>query len=396
MSASVIDLEAQRDRAIAKADEVLVGAERSKRNLSAVEHEIVTKCTSQAGDLNAEIVRIKQKRLRTQIPQQIPHVESGHAEEPMTPARFAADYSRAFYSRIATGPSPAINAALGEGTDVAGGFAVPVIVDGQIVPLAPSDLAVRNLARVIPTTSDIKSPGAAALSTAAAKSEASAFTASVPSLNQFTLSAFLAGAEVDVSVELINDAQKFAAFCGDDLALAVQEYEESKFISGSGSGEPQGLQGNIDTGVAAATADGADNLLSIAATFDILGTLKGTYHQNASWLMQRASGVALRKAQVQSGLFEPVFTRENGQDFLHGYPVYYSESMPAIAAAATPVIFGDFRQGYLIGDRGGPAIRVKVLDQAKALYGWVTLLGYRRTDGRVRRSEALKALTLHS
>jgi HK97 family phage major capsid protein len=112
--------------------------------------------------------------------------------------------------------------------------------------------------------------------------------------------------------------------------------------------------------------------------------------------MQRATGVLLRKAQKQANLFEPVFTRSNGQDYLHGYPVTYSTAMPAVAASATPVLFGNFSLGYVIGDRGGSGINVKILDQPLAVQGQIILLAYRRTDGRVRRSEAIQAITLHA
>jgi HK97 family phage major capsid protein len=112
--------------------------------------------------------------------------------------------------------------------------------------------------------------------------------------------------------------------------------------------------------------------------------------------MQRATAIELRKAQKQSNLFEPVFVRVGKQDFLHGYPVTYSTAMPAIAAGATPVLFGDFKVGYVIGDRGGSGINVKILDQPRATEGLIVLLAYRRTDGRVRRSEAIQAITLHA
>ena len=79
-----------------------------------------------------------------------------------------------------------------------------------------------------------------------------------------------------------------------------------------------------------------------------------------------------------------------------GYPVTFSTAMPAIAASATPVLFGDFKQGYVIGDRGGSGINVKILDQPKAIEGILQLIAFRRTDGRVRRSEAIQAITLHS
>jgi HK97 family phage major capsid protein len=59
-------------------------------------------------------------------------------------------------------------------------------------------------------------------------------------------------------------------------------------------------------------------------------------------------------------------------------------------------LFGDFKQGYVIGDRGGSGINVKILDQPKATEGILQLLAYRRTDGRIRRAEAIQAITLHS
>ena len=71
--------------------------------------------------------------------------------------------------------------------------------------------------------------------------------------------------------------------------------------------------------------------------------------------------------------------------------MYYSASMPTAARGHTPVLFGDFLQGYVIGDRGGSGIDVKILDQPLATQGQIALLGFRRVDGRVRRSAAIQA-----
>jgi HK97 family phage major capsid protein len=174
-------------------------------------------------------------------------------------------------------------------------------------------------------------------------------------------------------------------------------FEENLFVNGTGTGQAQGLIGNTGAGVTGVLV-GTDNYASelLSATFDVLGRLNAAYHPGASWLMARATGVAIRKAQMQANLFAPVWTRENGRDFLHGYPVTFSGYMPAIAAGNTTVLFGDFKQGYIIGDRGGSGINVKILDQPKATEGQLILLAYRRTDGRVRRSEAIQAITLHS
>jgi HK97 family phage major capsid protein len=282
-----------------------------------------------------------------------------------------------------------------EGTNSAGGFAVPISVAGEIIPLAPPEFGVQTIAQIIPTQNDLKFPSKLAHGTAAMKTEATgAFAGTDPTLTQFTLSAFMIGHIEDASWELLQDVSAFQAFMSDDILLSIAVLKEAKFVSGSGTGEPQGLVGNTGAGVTAVAADSFGNKLPISATFDVLGTLNAVYHPNASWLMSRVSSIILRKAQFQANLFEPVFNRVGGTDYLQGYPVTYSSSMPAATTTLTPVLFGDFKRGYLIGERGGNGVAVKILDQTKAANGLLEVLGYQRVDGRVRRSEAIQAITL--
>lgn len=311
------------------------------------------------------------------------------------------DYRQAFAEYVASNGNK-ISAALYEGSNPAGGFIVPVVVEGQVVPLAPTDMGVRAIASVIPTSMDIKIPRQTVISTAAGKAEgtgsgANVFQESEPVLDQFTLSAFMAGVLHQISWELAQDVPSFQQFAIGDMLLAQQLYEENLYVNGTGTGQAQGLIGNVGAGVTGVAA-GTDNYASelLAATFDVQSALKTAYHQNAGWLMTRATATVIKKQQSQTNLFTPVWTRENGKDYLHGYPVTFSTAMPAIAAGATPILFGDFKQGYVIGDRGGSGINVKILDQPKAVEGILQFLAYRRTDGRVRRSEAIQPITLHS
>jgi HK97 family phage major capsid protein len=186
-----------------------------------------------------------------------------------------------------------------------------------------------------------------------------------------------------------EDVSLFRTFCLEDAVSGFLEYEEALFVTGSGSGQAQGLIGNVGAGVTE-EPDSNGNLISIQGTLDLIGTLKARYDSNASWLMQKATSLIIRKAQAGANLFEPVFRRENGVDLLHGYPIAYSSAMPTAARGAAPILFGDFKLGYIIGDRGGPALVLKVLDQTNIMQGLIDLLFYRRTDGRVRRSEALQ------
>jgi HK97 family phage major capsid protein len=395
---TVQELQQQHDQALSKADRLISGAESQKRQLTSAEQQIfdgymrdaaktkekIAAASPTATRNTAEVRALLSKHPRFPSIERIP---SGDGLTPLVSNRLSREYFQSFYSWL--GGSGPISASMQEGFSNSGGYAVPVVVDDHVVPLAPQDSSVRRLSTVIPTRSDIKTPQVTARAAVAAKSETSPFAVAAVTLGQFTLAAFAAGIETQTSLEFAQDVFLFRNFCLDDAVSAFLEYEESLFLSGTGSGQPQGLIGNVGAGVTE-EPDGLGNLISIQGTLDIIGTLKATYDPNASWLMQKATSLIIRKAQVGANLFEPVWTRVNGQDYLHGYPVAYSSAMPAAARGATPILFGDFKRGYLIGDRGGSALILKILDQAGAAQGLVDLLFFRRTDGRVRVAEAIQ------
>lgn len=302
---------------------------------------------------------------------------------------------------------PRVSAASYEGSSTEGAAIVPVVIQQQIVPLSPPEMGISKLATVIPTETDLRFPRKTAHGTAAAKAEGTGngsnlFTGTDPTLDQFTLSAFMIGHPEDASWELLQDVNVFQSFLTEDILLSLAVLKEGWFWSGSGTNQAQGIKGNIGAGVSAnqvITAGSGDSNGSalIDATFDVMGALNAVYHPRAAFLMSRATSVYIRKAQKQSNLFEPVYVRVGAQDYLHGYPVEFSTSVDDVSAVNhVPVVFGDFKAGYLIGVRGGAGINVKILDQPKALEGLLTVLGYQRLDGRVRRSEALQPVTIAS
>ena len=407
---NLFEMKKQRAHALDKAETILGLSENGKRDLTAAEQQDIDICMSAVKTLTPQIEAIESKNTLSSVFKTLGGVgllsggtgqpQSGKFGTLLRPERvLSTEYIGAFFQHISSGGS-AVSAALYEGSDGAGGYAVPIVVNDQIVPLAPPDQGVRAVANVIPTSMDIKIPRKGSFGVAGSKEETGAavnlFPETDPTLDQFTLSAFMVGIVEKISFELAQDVPSFQQFCVTDMITAQQIYEGAKYVNGTGTGEPQGLIGNTGEGITGALPDASGNLLSIDATYDVMGTLKTPYHAGASWLMQRATAVALRKAQKQANLFEPVFTRVGTQDFLHNYPVVYDSNMPTIGSLATPVLFGDFRQGYVIGDRGGAGINVKLLDQPLALQGQIALLGYRRSDGRVRRSEAIQAITLAS
>ena len=431
--ATLLELKTQQQEALNKADAALKTAEAAARPMNASEQE---QYNNAMGDFRAIGVTVKAKEelanLHLLNPAQM--LAGVHPEAEGADAEFAAHlrgsrrtFSKAYFNafaqmakaRGAVTPAlaaalaagydaeggyafPALNAALSEGTTTAGGFAVPVTVDQQIVPLAPPVIGVETIATVIPTSMDVKFPRKTAHGTATYKAESAAFGGADPTIDQFTLSAYMVGHSEAASWELLQDVVAFQSFMTDDILLSIATLKENYYVNGTGTNQPQGLIGNTGTGTGAAYAvtgtPATDSAALLLATFDVLGTISPVYDAGASWLMQRATSVAIRKAQMQTNLFAPVyFTDGAGKDYLHGRPVTFSGAMPLLPTATTtgvsPILFGDFKRGYLIGHRGGSGVNVKILDQIQALNGQLVILGYQRVDARVRRSEAIQQIS---
>jgi HK97 family phage major capsid protein len=287
----------------------------------------------------------------------------------------------------------------------AGGYAVSVPTDPQIVPLALPDLGIFNASTVIPTASDLKVPIQASFGTSALKSESTGtiatFGGTDPTLAQIALTSYMIGALRLVSWELLQDVQQFNTFVVDDLLKGQRILEGQLLASGTGSGQPQGVFGSTGTGTGSAyalTGASSDATVLLDSLFDVTATLKGTYQANASWIMSRATGLAIRRAQMQTNLFVPVSTVDaDGTERILGRPVYFDVNSPTLPTSTTtgvtPILFGDFKAGNLIGVRGGGGINVKLLDQPYASAAQLGVLCYRRLDSRVRLKEAIQQIS---
>jgi HK97 family phage major capsid protein len=311
--------------------------------------------------------------------------------------------------RKANGDFPTINATMYEGnqgsSDAAGGYAISVPTVQQIVPLALPDLGIFDASLVVPTATDIKVPQQVSFGTSALKSESTGTVATFggtdPALGQILLSAFMAGAIRWVSWELLQDVEMWQQFVVDDLLKGQRILEDQLLATGTGVNQAQGVFGNTGLGVGspyALTGAATDSTTLLESLFDVTATLKGSYQANASWIMSRATGLQIRRAQMQTNLFVPVATVDpDGTERILGKPVFYDVNAPALPTATSsgvaPILYGDFKQGYIVGVRGGSGINIKVLDQPQAAQGLLGLLVYRRLDGRVRRSEAIQQIS---
>jgi HK97 family phage major capsid protein len=296
------------------------------------------------------------------------------------------------------------SAATYEGSPSGGGYAVSLPTVPQIVPLAMPDLGIFDASMVIPTATNVLIPQQVSFGTSVTKAESGAsiatFGGTDPTVGQIELQAYMVGALRLASWELLQDVEMWQQFIIDDLLKGQRILESQYLASGTGIGQPQGVFGNTGTGTGSAYAlagTSSDAVTILDALFDVVATLKGSYQANASWVMARATGLAIRRAQMQANLFAPVVTNDpDGTERILGKKVFYDVNAPALPTATTagvfPILFGDFQAGNLIGVRGGAGINVKILDQPYAANGQLGILAYRRIDSRVRRSEAIQAI----
>jgi HK97 family phage major capsid protein len=297
------------------------------------------------------------------------------------------------------------NAALGEGGTAADGSAlVPIQTDPSIPNLQMVECSARSLSTVITTEMDLNVPYQSGKTVASQKAESNnsstnAFATSVPTFATTKLSAYMLGDSVFASWELLQDAKAAGQFITADLARAIRVAEESAFISGTGSGQPQGYLGNATAAVGATITAGA-GALSTNNILDTMATLNRAYYSNATWLVNRQEAVRLFKAQLAASQFQTYFTFDtNGAWRLLGFPMEFSAALPVFNASPLVTgawLFGDFSSYAVIGDRGDSSIKIKVLDQVAALNGQTVILGYRRVDQRVILQEAVIQLNTNA
>ena len=220
--------------------------------------------------------------------------------------------------------------------------------------------------------------------------EEGAYTESDDSFGQVSIGAYKLGTMIKVSEELLNDSVfDLESYIAREFARRIGTKEEEAFFTGDGTGKPLGIlaaSGGAETGVtaASATAVTADELM------DLFYSLKSPYRKNAVWILNDSTIKAIRKLKDNNGqyLWQPSLVAGT-PDTILGRPVKTSTYMPAIAAGAKTIAFGDFSY-YWIADRQGRSF--KRLNELYAANGQVGFLGSQRVDGKMILPEAVKVL----
>ena len=302
----------------------------------------------------------------------------------------ASDAYKEDFDRHLRGKVPLHNV-LSEGVDADGGYLVPEEFETQIVTALEAENVIRSLAKVITTQHERKIPIATGHSTAQWTAENAAYTESNPTFGQKQIDAFKLTDLCRVSVELLQDsAFDIEDYLMNEFARAFGIAEEEAFCVGTGTNQPTGIF--TENGGAVGVTAAAQNAITADELISLVYALKSPYRRNAKFLMNDATISAIRKLKDSNGVYLWQPSLQAGEpDKLLGYDLYTSPYVPAMAADAYTVAFGDFKN-YWIGDRAGRT--VQRLNELYATNGQIGYVATERVDGKVILTEGIQLLQM--
>ena len=291
-------------------------------------------------------------------------------------------------------------------TGSAGGFALPEIIERQIQRLSVDISPIRQIATVRMVGSpdykelfDINGAAFEWVGEAGARSQTN-----TPDLAEVAPTFGMASARPRASEESLDDLFfDVESWLINSAAEAIAQGEGLAFVSGNGTNRPTGFLAGptpvttVDASRAFGTlqyiASGQAAALPTSADvfYDLVYALRARYRANATWVLNKLvlSSVRKYKDTTNQYLWQPSLSMSQPETFM-GYPIVEAEDMPAVAANAFPVAFGDFREGYLIADRVG----MRMTRDDITVPGFVQFYIRKRVGGRIRNSQAIKLLRI--
>ena len=246
-----------------------------------------------------------------------------------------------------------------EGNNLAGGFLVPEEFENTIVTLREQFGVIRNHARVVPMSSDIKRmPRRSTNLTASFVGEANTATQTNETFDQINLVAKKSMVLTKFSSELSEDAViNFADDLAGEMAYAQAKLEDQCAFIGDSTSTYGGMTGLATAVGSAGVTTGASTAGAIT-----LGEIQGAFallpqyadNANAKIFCHKTiwNSLFLRLAYISGGNNAVDLLTGSGQLSFAGYPVVLTQAMNSSTATGKIMFhFGDMSQAVYFGDR---------------------------------------------
>jgi HK97 family phage major capsid protein len=239
-----------------------------------------------------------------------------------------------------------------------GGFAVPVDLDPTLLNTSNGVVnPIRSIARVVRTTVDTWRGVTSGAITASYATEATETTDNSPTLAQPEISTEKAQAFVPMSIEITMDWPTIRDELATLLADAKDTLEASKFATGTGTNEPQGVVTGATNTVNATTGQAFD----LEDVYRLRQALPPRYRPRATFLgdiaiLDRVRQFETAAGGTGSGVVWVDSLQDDLPSRLFGKAVYeFSEMVDVTTTGSKFLLYGDFSR-YVIVDRVGLTI----------------------------------------
>lgn len=240
--------------------------------------------------------------------------------------------------------------ALVEGTDALGGYLVPEELRSEVFRILPDYSVMRKIARVIPMATDtLKLNTLAARPSAYWTSEYGSKTTTSAEFSQVSLTPNDLVCLLPVTHQLLADANiNLVQFIVEIFTEAIACEEDKAFFTGSGTGQPKGINQETLTSIDAGGAVGFNHVIALIDSVP----QRIAQSPRAAFVAHRYVKRILRNIKDTTGnyIWRDGGASNNGEtkrlpDTLYGYPFHEQNDL-----AQTELYFGDWSY-YIIGDR---------------------------------------------
>jgi len=214
-------------------------------------------------------------------------------------------------------------------------------------------------------------------------------TADAGKFTSVDLTGYLAGALTLIGKSVINNSEiDVLNFIVTEMSKQIALFLEKELLIGT-SGKAVGALSTSNTAtLTSATAITADDLITVQSKVPTV------YQANACWTMSPATFAAIRKLKDSTGqyLLQTAPNIVGSFPFmLLGKPVFLSDNMPAVAAGAKPILYGDY-SGMAVNMR--QQIEMQVLNEKYATQHAVGLVAWFEFDSNVIDHQKLATITM--
>lgn len=213
-------------------------------------------------------------------------------------------------------------------------------------------------------------------------------TADAGKFTSVDLGGFLAGALTLIGRSVENNSVfSVTDFVVQQMAQDIARWIEGQLLTGTGNSAATGACTTTNTlTAAAAAAVTTDELIGLQAK------IKQAYQKNACWTMAPDTFVALKK--LKDGNNRYLLQDDYSAEFpyrLLGKPVHLSDNMPAMAAGAKAILYGDY-SGLSVNFREN--ISIEVLREKYATQHAIGVVSWFEFDSKVTDNQRLATLTM--